>query len=89
VGRAFINASTYLGLSRQALTEKKNHLIQFSTHQVNHELGRLCDDCSLFLGGASLFIAIAKSNAQSVKETSAQFQRIVMDNLAWMAKQSK
>ena len=89
VNCAFMDASTNVGKSREKLEAQKKFLTHFKTHPVGHEYGRLCDECSFFLSGASLRNAIAASSAQSVQEISARFQRTVAENIEWIEKQPK
>lgn len=86
---AFKEASANVSCSKKAQEEGEALLTGFNIHKVNHRLGRMCDDCSFFIGGSDVFSAIVKYNAQSVRDTSAKFQHIVTGALEWVDKQPK
>jgi hypothetical protein len=89
VDLAFKEASANVRCSEKAQEEGEALFAEFNSHKVHHEPGRMCDDCSFFIGGSDLFYAIVKCNAQSVRDTSAKFEHIVTAVLEWVDKQPK
>jgi len=89
VDLAFKKASANVSSSKKAQEEGKALLTEFNIHKVAHQPGRMCDDCTFFIGGSDVFSAIVKYNTQSVRDTSAKFQHIVTAVLEWVDKQPK
>jgi hypothetical protein len=89
VDLAFEKASANVKRSKKALEDGEALLTGFNSHKVDHQPGRMCDDCTFFIGGSGVFSAIVKYNAQSVRDTSAKFEHIVTAVLEWVDKQPK